>query len=103
MDIAISKRDIPIRLTRERWFHITEGHPEIAGYYYEILEAIEDPEAIYKGNDDELIAIKEFENGKYIAAVYRELDKNDGFLITAFLTRRIKQLERREKIWEIPK
>jgi hypothetical protein len=40
--IAISKNNIPIRLTDERWLHITTGHPEIAGYYYEIFETIED-------------------------------------------------------------
>ena len=40
------------------------------------------------------------DSGKYIMVVYRELDKEDGFVITAFLTRRRKQLERRRKIWE---
>jgi hypothetical protein len=36
--IAISKNGVPIRLTEERWFHITEEHSEMAGYYFEILE-----------------------------------------------------------------
>jgi hypothetical protein len=31
-------------------------------------------------------------------AVYRELER-DGFIITAFLTRRIHSLERREVLW----
>ncbi len=30
----------------------------------------------------------------------RELSKEDGFVITAFLTRRRRQLERRRKIWQ---
>lgn len=34
MDIVRSKKGVPIRLTEERWFHITEEHSEMAGYYY---------------------------------------------------------------------
>ena len=40
MDIAISKNDILIRLTDERWMIISTGHPEIADYYYEILKQL---------------------------------------------------------------
>lgn len=29
MDVAKSKNEVPIRLTGERWFHITEEHSEI--------------------------------------------------------------------------
>ena len=46
MDIGISKNGVPIRLTSERWQHITSGHPEIADYYYEILDAIENPDTV---------------------------------------------------------
>ena len=49
MDVAKSKNGVPIRLTEERWFHITEEHSEIAGYYFEVLETLEEPEAIYEG------------------------------------------------------
>ena len=43
---------------------------------------------------------REIDNGKYIVVVYRELSKGDGFVITAFLTRRRRQFERRRKIWQ---
>ena len=59
--IAFSKSNIPIRLTDERWLHITTGHPEIAGYYYEILETIEDADIIYEGSNEAKIAIKRFQ------------------------------------------
>ena len=45
-------------------------------------------------------AVREIDNGKYIVVVYRELSKEDGFVITAFLARRRRQLERRRKIWQ---
>ncbi len=51
MDIVYSKNKVPIRLTEERWVHITEEHNEIAGYYFEVLEVISGPEAIYKGKE----------------------------------------------------
>jgi len=46
----------------------------------------------------ELLATKEAELGKWLVVVYRELDR-DGFVITAFLTRRIASLERRRQLW----
>jgi hypothetical protein len=100
MDIAKSKNNVPIRLSKERWFHITEEHSEMAGYYFEVLETIEEPEAIYEGKAGECLAIREVERGKYIVVVYREISSDDGFIITAFLTKRKRQLERRRKIWQ---
>jgi hypothetical protein len=100
MDVVRSKRNVPIRLTEERWFHITEEHSELAGYYFEVLETVGNPEAIYEGKAQECIAAREIGKGKYIVVVYRELSKDDGFVITAFLTRRRSQLERRQKIWQ---
>ena len=100
MDLVKSKNDVPIRLTKERWFHITEEHSEMAGYYFEVLETVEEPEAIYEGKTGESLAVREVENGKNIVVVYKELSKDDGFVITAFLTRRKKQFERRRKIWK---
>ncbi|HSU49383.1 MAG TPA: hypothetical protein VLJ41_02290 [Segetibacter sp.] len=49
MDIAISKNTVPIRLTEERWYHISTGHPEVAAYYFEILETIENPQKNLSG------------------------------------------------------
>ena len=43
--------------------------------------------------------MREVERDKYIVVVYKEISQDDGFVITAFLTRRKKQLERRRKIW----
>lgn len=71
----------------------------MAGYYFELLEAMEAPEAIYEGKKGECIAVREIEKDKYIVVIYKELSKEDGFVITAFLTRRRKKLDRRRKIW----
>jgi len=99
LDIVISKNGVPIRLTEERWLHITEEHSEMAGYYFEVLETIQEPEAFYEGKAEELIAVKEIEQGKYFVVVYKEVSKEDGFIITSFMTRRINQIKRRVKLW----
>ena len=48
-ETARSRNGIPIRLPDERWIHLTEGHSEMAGYYSDVLETMEDPDAIYEG------------------------------------------------------
>lgn len=98
-ETARSRNGIPIRLPDERWIHLTEGHSEMAGYYSEVLEVVEDPDAIYEGSSGELLAVKEMKTDKYIVVVYKEVSETDGFVITAFLTSRMKQLERRNRIW----
>ena len=55
MNVVKSKNGVPIRLTEERWIHITEEHSEMAGYYFEVLETVEEPEAIYEGKMGECI------------------------------------------------
>jgi hypothetical protein len=99
MEIVRSKNHVFIRLTEERWVHITEEHSEMAGYYFEVLETVQEPEAIYKGKADEVIAVREIEQGKYLVVVYKEVSEEDGFIVTAFLTKRIEQIRRREKLW----
>jgi hypothetical protein len=47
MEISISRNNIPIRLTDERWLHISTGHPEVAPFYDLILETIEVPDTIW--------------------------------------------------------
>jgi hypothetical protein len=98
MDKVNSINGVSIRLTNERWFHITEGHPEMAGFYFEVLETVEEPEAIYAGESEEYIAIRNIKDKKYIVVIYKELN-DDGFVITAFFTKRIKQMEKRRKVW----
>jgi len=100
MDIATSKNKFKIRLTSERWLHITEGHSELAGYYYDVLDTIENPEFIYEGALKELLAVKEIEKEKNIIVVYKELEPDDGFVITAFLSKKTNYLTNKKLVWE---
>ena len=96
-----SRNNVIIRLTDERWRHITEEHSELAGYYFEVLETISDPDYIYKGLMNELLAVRELKTGKFLVVIYRELiEQNDGFIITAFFTKRKNKMDRRELVWK---
>ena len=95
---AKSIHGINIRLTDERWAHITEEHNELAGLKFDVLETIEKPEKVFAGNERELLAVRLIRPGKWVVVVYREKSE-DGFVITAFLTRRIRSLEKREQLW----
>ncbi|MBX3066888.1 MAG: hypothetical protein KF726_28165 [Anaerolineae bacterium] len=94
----ISKNGLPIRLPDERWEHIMIEHGELSELRDQVLSTISEPERIFVGSLDELMAIREIESGKWLVVVYRELE-SDGFVITAFVTRRIRQLERRKQVW----
>ena len=86
MDLVISKGGVPIRLTDERWFHIVENHDDVAGYYDQVLETVEDPDFILQGSGGVLIAARALGRRKYLMVIYRELGRRDGFIITAYFT-----------------
>jgi hypothetical protein len=93
-----SKNGVPIRLPEERWLHITEQHGELEGMQQAVLDTVAEPERVLAGNDEELLALREVEVDKWLVVVYREIQE-DGFIITAFLTRRIRSLDRRQQVW----
>jgi len=84
MDIVNSVNGVPIRLTYERWFHITESHDDLSSYYFEILETVDSPDLIVRGNKGTLKAVKNMGKHKWLMVVYREISKKDGFIITAY-------------------
>ena len=98
VSIVLSKSGVPIRLTDERWAHITEEHDELTGLRSEVLQTIAEPARIIAGRAGELLALRELEKGKWLVVVYRELG-DDGFVITAFSTRRLRSFERRKQTW----
>ncbi len=83
-EVAYSVNGVPIRLTYERWFHIIENHDDLASYYFEVLETIEHPEFVFRGNKGSLKATRNTGKGKWLVVIYREVSNEDGFIITAY-------------------
>lgn len=84
MDIAKSVNSVPIRLPYERWYHISENHDELASHYFDVLETVDNPELVVRGNKGTLKAVKNMGKENWLVVVYREVSKSDGFVITAY-------------------
>jgi len=100
---VISKSGLSIRLTAERWAHVVEAHDYMAGNQDLVFETIENPDYIVKGGKDELIAVRHYHktslSEKNMVVVYKET-KNDGFVITAFMTSKSEKILKRGVLWK---
>ena len=96
MDVAYSVNGVPIRLTEERWEHIVNNKPYMRSYYQKVLEAIENPTWILRGYAGAVVAVLPISRRSYLHVVYREVNPDDGFIITAFLSRKV---NRRMIVW----
>ncbi|MBN1866702.1 hypothetical protein JW916_05375 [Candidatus Sumerlaeota bacterium] len=85
MDIARSVNGVPIRLTYERWYHIIENHDELVSRFHDVLETVENPEIVVRGNGGAFKAARNIGKRQWLVAVYREVSKTDGFVITAYI------------------
>lgn len=99
MEIVKSINNVPIRITDERWKHIFENHDDLAGNLDDILDALEFPDYMIKGYKNAKIAIRIIRLNKYLAVVYKEISQDDGFMITAYFTSKIK-LENEVILWQ---
>jgi len=94
MKIIFSKHNVPIRITDERMVHIINNHPEMCGHEDRIIETITNPDIIFAGDFGEFLAVKLYiktpvSENKYLIAAYKGINENDGFLITAYFSRRL--------------
>ena len=100
---ALSKTGGKIRLSDERWSHITESHDYMAGNRDLVSETLEEPDVIVNGDDGALIAIKHYLKTsigeKNMVVVYKDM-RDDGFVITAFMTSKPDKITRKGVIWK---
>lgn len=98
---AISVNGVKIRLTDERWRHIFLTHPEIKDDdYHQIMKVISNPDFILKGSKGEHLAVKKITGKKnWIVVPYKEIDQEDGFVITAYFSNDLSWLLKKEIVW----
>ncbi len=97
MRITFSVNGVAVRLTEERWNHICRRHPELIEQIEQILQTIQQPDFVQQGDVGTLMGCKKFLH-KYLVVVYKEVSSEDGFILTAYLT---KHLRRRVTIWKL--
>jgi hypothetical protein len=102
MLIVRSHNGVPVRLTEERWQHITSRHPEMNEQRDRALETLVEPDMIQEGDFGELLAVRFYAEtpltSKYLVVAYREVNAEDGFILTSYLSSR--PLARRRVIWK---
>lgn len=87
-DVTISVNGVPIRLTEERWHHIIDGHADLANYRDDILDVVANPDEVSEGYGGGLIALRSYGRRGHLAVIYKEVSRNDGFIITARFTQK---------------
>jgi hypothetical protein len=94
--VGLSLRPRATGAAEERWFHIVENHDELAGHYDDVLDTVENPDLILQGEEGALVAARTLAPRRHLAVVYKEVTREDGFVVTAYVTRR---LARRAVVW----
>lgn len=95
MAVLIDYEGRAIRLTEERWRHISE-HPEMEGMREALEETLRAPEVVHESMSDPAARLhyrfyhRTMVGGKYLCAVVK-LAGEDAFVVTAYLTDRPKK------------
>lgn len=86
---------ITIRTTKEYWQRIINiKHPSIAKYESKVKEALKDPDEVRRSTKDLRVHLYYRSIGKVsVCVVADHTDKQSGYMITAYLTDRIKEGE----------
>jgi len=104
---VLSINNLRIRLTQERWLHITNYHKELVDFQLEILSAISNPDYVYSSPESmpsNFAAIKAFNRltdyglPKNLVVHYKEVDESTGFILTAFVMSD-KRVNKRFSLW----
>ena len=85
-----------VRMTREYWTLILHKHPEVTGKEDEVQRCLQEPEQVRRSKQDQAVYLFYRALPPYhLAVVARRLD-GDGFIITSYLTDKVKE---GEPIW----
>jgi hypothetical protein len=75
---------VAVRLTEERWLHITRRHPEMRDQRDRVVDTLVAPQMIQEGDFGELLAVRFYPEtpltGKFLVVAYREVNADDGFI-----------------------
>lgn len=100
MNVLYDYREIAVRLTEERLAHILE-HPEMEEMEPAMAQTLSEPENVVRSVSDEQVrlyyrAYSDTPVGAKLLCVVVKVQEQDAFVLTAYLTDRLK---RGEVIW----
>lgn len=82
---ALSPNWIQIIVTEEAWQQSLVAHPDLE--LEDVVDAIDKPDNVYRGNDGRLYSVKKLTEGKYLIAIYTESPEGGEFLSAIFSTK----------------
>ena len=84
-----------IHTTKDYWKKIiTTKHPSIAKHEDDVEDALENPSEIRRSKQDPRVHLYYKDIGKlYVCVVTDHISENEGYIITAYLTDRVKEGE----------
>ena len=87
---------VKIRTTKDYWKKVTTiKHPIIAKYEDQVKESLAKPTEIRKSKQDPSVHLYYKYIGEiYVCTVCDHVDKKNGYIITAYLTKRIREGEK---------
>jgi hypothetical protein len=87
-----------IRTTRSHWELISKlKHPGIEGKEAEVKQCLSNPVEIRKSSDDKDVYLYYYPVGQYFICVVARHLNGEGFIITAYITDKIKE---GETVWK---
>ncbi len=88
--------NITVHTTKEYWQRIVEiKHPSIKRYEKQVKQALENPDQVRKSKQDANVYLYYKSIGKIaVCVVVDVISKSGGYIITAYLTDRIKEGEK---------
>jgi hypothetical protein len=100
--IITSVNGVLIRLTEERWGHITAQHLEMEAYQTAILDVVANPDRLLDSGNGQPIAVRSVSQQTWLLVVYRGLEAQgaivDGFIVTASFNQRLRYLEGKKQL-----
>lgn len=86
-----------IRVTEDHWkFIVNEKHLEIEGMEAEVQETLINPDTVRESQQDEAVFLYYRKFGKYFTCVVCRHLNGEGFIITCYLTNKVKE---GQQIW----
>ncbi len=71
----------------------------MAGFLNDVILAVDSPDVVVEGGNNELLALVYKRADKLLVVAYKE-ENDEGFIITSFFTSKIDQLLKRKIKWQ---
>ncbi|MBC7343599.1 MAG: DUF4258 domain-containing protein [Clostridia bacterium] len=89
---VVSKLGKKVRITKEYWQRITSiKHPRMKGQERAVIETLRSPTEVRQSKSDPAVYLYYRPEGKYFMTVVVKHLNGEGFIVTAYVTEKVKE------------